>query len=630
MQEGTIIVVIGVSGVGKTTVAKQLAKSLQLELIEGDDYHPDSNISKMKNGDPLNDVDRRPWLEALNLKMQSLKDNGLVLACSALKESYRKILAQGIKTKIHWIVLEGAYELILDRMKQRQHFMPADLLKSQFETWESPSYGLKQDVSFTAEQIVKKVLEEINMSTKSEIGLIGLGVMGKSLCRNMARNGIRLSVYNRHVKGIEENVARDFVSAYEEMKGTQAFDDLSMFVDSLPVPRKVFLMVNAGPAVDEVIGALSKILSSGDIIIDGGNSHYKDTDRRMQELDKQGIKYLGAGVSGGEEGALLGPSIMPGGSREAYDAFGSTFKLIAAKDKAGAACCDLIGKGGSGHFVKMIHNGIEYAEMQLIAEVYGYLRWYEAMDPAEISTLFTTWNKTECSSYLLGITANILLKKEGEQFLIDLILDKAGNKGTGGWCTIAATELGVAIPTLTAALYARYQSSQYKRRQESSTLYPRIKQNIKIDIEDLRHAYQVARIINHHQGFDLIAAASKEYNWEINLNVLAKIWTEGCIIRSHLMEDLAAADFDKSSILMQKNNSEYVLSHRDQLTQVVSQLSLSNVSAPCFSSSLSYLKSFAERISLANLIQAQRDYFGAHTYERLDGSPGQKFHTNWI
>lgn len=631
MSKCKIVIIIGVSGVGKSTIAQRLTEKLNLPYLDADNFHPSRNIQKMKSGNPLTDDDREPWLLNMNEALiKANQDNGAILACSALKEKYRNQLASNINVPIDWVVLKGDFELIKNRMEARDHFMPTDLLRSQFDTWEEPDYGLKINISQNPEKIVERIMEKINNGEKAEIGLIGLGVMGKSLSRNIANNGFSISVFNRHVEGKEENVALDFAQAHNELNAEFAFDKMEDFIDSLSSPKKVFLMVNAGKSVDEVIYELTKYLSPGDIIIDGGNSHYKDTELRFNTLKAQGIHFLGTGVSGGEEGALKGPSIMPGGSHAAFDAVEQILNAIAAKDSVGTNCCTYIGNGGSGHFVKMIHNGIEYAEMQLIAEVYGILRHSMSKTLAEISVIFSSWNDTTRNSYLLEITADILLKKEGENYLIDLILDKAGNKGTGGWTTIAACELGVAIPTLTAALFARYQSSQLESRIRASEIYPSKKVSNNFDLEKLSKAYQLARIINHHQGFDLIAQASLDHGWNINYQELARVWTNGCIIRSKLMEAISKMNFSDGSLLLNPSIKQTVLNSRDSLIELAAYLPQTNVSAPCLLSTLSYLNGFTEKRSLANIIQAQRDYFGAHTYERIDAPSGETFHTNWI
>ena len=626
-----IFIVIGVSGVGKTTIGKLLADELGKTFFDADDFHPAANIQKMKNGNPLNDEDRMPWLQNLNQKLKETSlQNGCTLACSALKDIYRSEIMKGLASKVHWVVLNGSMELIQKRMEERNHFMPVSLLQSQFDTWEEPTEGIKVNIKNSPEEIIKIIKEKIEMKVKAEIGLIGLGVMGKSLSRNIASRGIPISVYNRHVEGKEENIAQDFIKQYDEMSNAGGFDDMKTFVESLALPRKVFLMVNAGSAVDQVINSLKEYLEEGDIIIDGGNSHYKDTERRFHDLASDKILFIGTGVSGGEEGALKGPSIMPGGSAIGYESVAKILESIAAKDVQGSQCCAYIGSGGAGHFVKMVHNGIEYGEMQLIAEVYGILRYSLKKSPEEISKIFAGWSLGECASYLLEISTDILKRKEGDQYLVDLILDKAGNKGTGSWTTIAACELGVAIPTLTAALFARYQSSFYDERQQAAEIYAVKEELIELEIEELRIAYQLARIINHHQGYDLISKASDQYDWSINYKDLSRIWTNGCIIRSNLMEKISQSPANDPNILMNPTLNTQVLDSRPVLNKVVSIISQTNISAPCMSSALSYLNAFAEKRSLANMIQAQRDYFGAHTYERVDAERGQKFHTEWI
>ena len=453
--------------------------------------------------------------------------------------------------------------------------------------------------------------------------------MGKSLSRNIAQKGSHINVYNRHIADKEVDVASKFVAEHPELKDSEGYDNIGDFIKSLSSPRKVFLMVNAGEAVDMVINEIVPLLDQGDIIIDGGNSHYKDTQRRYNELDAKGIRYIGTGVSGGEEGALKGPSIMPGGSASAYADVSNILESIAAKDKQGHPCCAFIGSAGAGHFVKMVHNGIEYAEMQLIAEIYGIMRYHMDMSPLEIADTFESWLTMDSAGYLLEISRDILRVKEHENYLIDIILDKAGNKGTGSWTTIAACELGVAIPTITAALFARYQSAQYDARQEASSLYKPKSQKTSFDINDLRQAYQQARVINHHQGYQLINAASAEYNWNVNIADLSRIWTNGCIIRSTLMEDIAKSQQLDKPLLMNVDISKSIIDDMQVLGSVVSNAAMSGATVPCLSTAYNYLLAYTESQSLANIIQAQRDYFGAHTYERKDTPRGQKHHTQW-
>ena len=348
----------------------------------------------------------------------------------------------------------------------------------------------------------------------------------------------KLSLYNRFLKDTEEQVAEKFITKHTELKGCSGFEDLSKFVSSLEKPRKIFLMVNAGKVTDLVISELSEILDPEDIIIDGGNAHYDDTERRIETLAQKGIHFVGTGVSGGEEGALKGPSIMPGGSRLAYEKVAPYLTAIAAKDKNNQPCCTYIGEGGAGHFVKMVHNGIEYAEMQLLAEVYALMRYGNMMDNLSISNVLKDWNDTELSSYLLEITAKILTKKDEENFLIDLILDKAGNKGTGSWTTVTMAEAGIPSTLISAALFARFVSAFKEKRQKYTTLFNLETEAVEVEIDDLQKAYSLARLVNHQQGFELIDEISKQKNWSINTQELSRIWTNGCIIRSVLMENL--------------------------------------------------------------------------------------------
>ena len=627
-----IYIIGGVSGAGKTTIGRALARQIKATFLDADDFHPESNVSKMSQGIALDDNDRRPWLIALNHSLieQYKAGKHIVLSCSALKESYRSILSKNLENNINWIFLHGDAIIISNRMKARNHFMPVDLLQSQFDIIELPKDGIIIDIVNSPEEIIKKIIKKINMPQLAEIGLIGLGVMGKSLSRNIARRGFSINVYNRHVNNSEVDIAKKFVTNNDEVKNSIPFDNMDLFVESLERPRKIILMVNAGSAVDSIITELTPLLDTDDIIIDGGNSHYKETERRYLSLKEKNIHYIGSGVSGGEEGALKGPSIMPGGSESGYQHIKKILAAIAAKDIEGQACCTYIGKGGAGHFVKMVHNGIEYAEMQLLAEIYGILRYSMSYHLTQIADLLESWTNTESKSYLLEITADILRKKEGDQYLVDLILDRAGNKGTGSWTTIAGCELGVAIPTITAALFARYQSSQYDTRQKAADILPHTDMTVDgIDEESLRVAYQQARIINHHQGFELIAAASQQYNWDINMIELARIWTNGCIIRSSLMRDISGNLSDNNHILTNTKLNTILSVKPTALNLLVSKIAKTPLSTPCLSSALAYYNAYKESQSLANIIQGQRDYFGAHTYERKDAPRGKKFHTQW-
>ena len=622
---------MGVSGVGKTTIGKLLAEQLKIPFFDADDFHPAVNVEKMKAGTPLKDEDRHEWLENLGLKIEEWQNkNGAVVACSALKEKYRNQLQVLPQDHITWIFLHSEYDVIHQRISGREnHYFKPDLLQSQYETLELPSYGIHIDVDKSPEQILNEIMEKLKK--KAEIGLFGLGVMGQSLAINLASKGYKVSAFNRHVDKIEVDIAKNFVSENPELN-FQGFDDLQEFTESLEKPRNILLMVNAGKVVDFVIEDLLLYLEKDDLIIDGGNSHFKDTIRREGELKEKGILFMGAGISGGEEGARKGPSIMPGGPRSSYDRVGAILEKIAAKDKYGNPCCTYVGPDGSGHFVKMVHNGIEYGEMQLIAETYHLLRFQFGTNPEEIANLFDSWNR-EMQSYLLEVSIDILRKKENEKPLLDYILDAAKQKGTGGWSTNAALELGVPLDTISAAVMARNISGMKEERTEAAKKYDLkgSENETKKELQNaLFDAYKSAGIINHATGFDLLSAASKEYNWNLNLSEIARIWTNGCIIRSQLMEELVEKFRDhQQHLLVHREVVQEVTKYKSSLTQVVGTALNAGFPMPVMSAAANYLLDFTAEQSSANMIQAQRDYFGAHTYERKDKPRGEFFHTEW-
>lgn len=624
-----IIYIMGVSGSGKSTIAALLSDETGIPFFDGDDYHPKENIQKMSEGQALNDSDRKGWLETLNTlaKEQALK-SGAIIVSSALKESYREILSDGINT-VHWVFLRGNFETISERLKKRTHkYMPSSLLQSQFDALEVPAYGVHVNIDQEPSKIIQKIKKTI-MST-SEFGLYGLGVMGKSLSRNLARKGFSLSLYNRHVAGSEEKVAEQFVAEFQELSNSQGFDNVASFVRSLQAPRKIFLMVQAGKVTDTVIKELLPHLEKGDIIIDGGNSHYKETEKRISALLESGIHFIGCGVSGGEEGALNGPSIMPGGDADAYKQISPYLEAIAARDAKGDACCAYVGKGGAGHFVKMIHNGIEYAEMQLLAELYQFMRFAMGYNPDEIAGILESWVDGDLNSYLLEITIDILRTKGSEAWLIDEILDKAGNKGTGSWSTTAAAELGVPATMITAALFARYLSSFKEERKIASYMYePKVPVPIDFSLDNLAKAYQTARVVNHHQGIHLINTASRTYGWRLNLPELARIWTNGCIIRSDLMQRLIPILQVTDRILFDERVQPSIAMSRPSLENFTIESIKAGLNSPCFTAALNFLNGFTNVQSSANIIQAQRDYFGAHTYKRVDDPDGESHHTIW-
>jgi 6-phosphogluconate dehydrogenase len=618
---------MGVCGSGKSTIGKLLAKELNLSFYDGDDFHPQVNIDKMSEGIPLNDEDRKGWLKALNFIAKETKKG--VFACSALKEPYRQILFDGLPADAHLVYLNGSYELIDKRMKARaNHFMPPDLLDSQFEALEIPNYGIEVSIDETPENIIANIISQIPKPSQ-EFGLVGLGVMGKSLARNLANHGFDLALYNRFMAGSEEKVAKEFIASHKELNKAKGFEDMRAFVQSLQKPRKVLLMVNAGKVTDFVIDELSCLMDAGDVIIDGGNSYYENTEKRALLLADKEIQFVGTGVSGGEKGALKGPSIMPSGDKKAYDKIAPYLEAIAAKDKNGKACCTYVGKGGSGHYVKMIHNGIEYAEMQLIAELYGILRYNNELEPEAISTIFEEWNKGELASYLLEITYKLLKKKEGDKYMVDMISDQAGNKGTGGWTTISMAELGIPATMISSALFARYISAfKEKRIAFTNEFELNIDTKSKVEIEKLKNAYQLARFVNHQQGFELISEASVKFDWGLNLSEIARIWTNGCIIRSILMETLIVQLKNNTSLLLNLNKTDLI----EKLTALRSIAVVGinvGISIPVHLSALDYLNAQLYSHPTANIIQAQRDFFGAHTYKRVDDESGKSYHTIW-
>lgn len=619
---------MGVSGVGKSTIGQLLADEMNLPFFDGDNYHSKQNVEKMSSGESLNDDDRHGWLSTLNqLIKEQLKSNSCILVCSALKNKYRELLSDGIQNEIEWIHLFGDFDTIYNRInKRKNHFMPSELLKSQFDTLEKPTNAITCNIDNSPKEIIENIKKEL--MKKSEFGLLGLGVMGKSLCINLSNNGFKISMYNRHVDGVEEHVALKFKKEHTELSSALPFDNLEEFVNSIQKPRKIMFMVNAGKTIDAVIENILPYLSEGDIIIDGGNSNYNNTKERFEYLKSKNIHFIGAGVSGGEEGALKGPSIMPSGNSEAYKSVQPFLESIAAQDSNGLPCCTYIGPEGSGHFVKMIHNGIEYVEMQLLAEVFSIFK-ATGKTPDEIAEVLEIWKK-DVDSYLLNITIDILWKKENNDWLINNILDKAGNKGTGNWATIATAELGIPSTLIASSLFARYTSSFKDDRIKANISFGNNdSSNIKIDLIDLLNAYQFARIINHYQGFKLIEEASKFHKWNLNLSEIARIWTSGCIIKSDLMAVLVEVFKKSKSILINESIKQQLQVLRPSANKLVSQCILNEIAIPCLSESVNFLNTYTTADSSANLIQAQRDYFGAHTYQRTDDDSGKFYHTNW-
>ena len=615
---------MGVSGCGKSTIGKTLASSLEIPFIDGDDFHSDTNVAKMSQGQPLTDDDRLPWLQAINTyAKESTAD--LVVACSALKKIYREWLSQDLNCK--FILLEGSFQLIHERMKSRDgHFMPPELLQSQFDALEITDECIRINITQSIEQINNEILNTIN---KKDIGVIGMGVMGKNLARNMARNGFLVSLYNRRVPGHEENIALNISKEYPEFGNASAFEDLVPFVQNLSKPRKILIMVPAGAAVDHVLDQLKPLCEADDVIIDGGNSFFKDTETRYQDLKKLGIGFLGMGVSGGETGALEGPAIMPACSTEAYANVQDILETIAAKNKEGQSCCQRIGEGGAGHFVKMVHNGIEYAEMQLIAEAYDLLKT-AGYSNAKMSDLFSTWQKTEGhGSYLLEISAKILSAKDEQGHILNRILDQASNKGTGAWTSVEGIQLGIPFNIISSALYARFISSFKSEREAVSKKFDQKKPDYEVNLDQLKSAFYCARILNHAQGLKYITAAAEKYSWDLNLSAITQIWTGGCIIKSDLMFDLVDIVKETPHLIESPKILSRIKSNHLALKNICIQGIDAEVPLPTFTACANYLHGMKQARSSANMIQAQRDFFGAHTYKLIDDPNGPSIHTNW-
>lgn len=629
-----IIIVTGVSGSGKTTLGSLLAKNLHLPFYDADDFHPAANIEKMTLGIPLTDHDRWPWLEHLSDSIQKWEaSGGAILACSALRETYREKL-QSV-SEVTWFHLKGTKELISSRMAARKgHYMNPELLDSQLNTWEEPGYGHHLDIDQKPEELLKEILGILSFEQKkSHVGVIGMGVMGKSLALNFAEKGVPVSVYNRHVPGKEENIASRFAAENKEFALLRGFDGLEHFVESLQSPKKILLMIPAGAAIDQQIAQLEPLLQAGDILIDGGNSFYEDSNRRVKYLEERELQYVAMGVSGGEEGARKGPSLMPGGSAEAYTTLSPYLHKIAAKDPEGKACVSYIGPLGAGHFIKMVHNSIEYAEMQALAETYQLMKYGLKLSYPEISKVLKTWANEGLRSYLLEITADILLAKEGREFLLDLVLDKAGQKGTGSWSLTTALNYQVPYSPLAEAVTARMLSSNKSNRSELAEYFGHrfgaFAEDKVILIEKLKNAYALTRFINHEVGFDLMKKVSDDENWNLNLSEIARIWTNGCIIRSTMMEQLVGIFKENTSILPAKTLKSKIKEMRLDLAYIVGLGLQHSHSLPVMSAAANYFLSRITGDSTSNLIQAQRDYFGAHTYQRKDDPSGAFHHSDW-
>ncbi|MGE5679201.1 MAG: decarboxylating NADP(+)-dependent phosphogluconate dehydrogenase [Pseudomonadota bacterium] len=467
---------------------------------------------------------------------------------------------------------------------------------------------------------------------KADIGLIGLAVMGENLVMNMESKGFTVAVYNRSTERVTE-----FIEGRGKGKNIIGTMSIKELADNLEAPRKVMLMVKAGKPVDDLIELLIPYLSKGDIIIDGGNSHFSDTIRRTKYVEEKGLYYIGTGVSGGEEGALKGPSIMPGGSHAAWPFIKPIFQAIAAKVEDGTPCCNWVGENGAGHFVKMVHNGIEYGDMQLICEAYQLMKDLLGMSAEEMHEVFKEWNNGELNSYLIEITSEILAYKDADgSAIVDKILDASGQKGTGKWTSVTAFDEGVPLTLISEAVFARCLSALKDERVVASKILsgPRLKfqGDKKAFIEDIRNALYASKIVSYAQGYALMTAAAKTNGWSLNFGEIALMWRGGCIIRSTFLDKIKDAFFsspDLSNILLDPFFKEKVENCQASWRKVAAEALLNGVPVPALTSALCYFDGYRSEWLPANLLQAQRDYFGAHTYERIDSPRGEFFHTNW-
>mgnify|MGYP000921564884 FL=1 len=467
---------------------------------------------------------------------------------------------------------------------------------------------------------------------KADIGLIGLAVMGENLVMNMESKGFTVAVFNRTTDKV-----RNFTNGRAKGKNIIGTYSLKELADSLKKPRIVMMMVKAGKPVDDFIDMVIPYLEKGDIIIDGGNSHFPDTIRRTKYVEEKGLLYVGTGVSGGEEGALKGPSIMPGGSPEAWGYVKPILQAISAKVEDGSPCCEWVGENGAGHFVKMVHNGIEYGDMQLICEAYHVMKELLGMSPDEMHEVFKEWNEGELNSYLIEITRDILAyKDEDGEPIVDKILDTAGQKGTGKWTAISALDEGIPLTLIGEAVFSRCLSALKEERVEASKTIKGAAVNFTGDkkamIEDIRNALYASKIVSYAQGYTLMRAAAKTYGWNLNYGGIALMWRGGCIIRSTFLGKIKEA-FDKNheltNLLLDPFFKEKIEKAQASWRRVVATALTNGIPVPAFATALCYFDGYRSARLPANLLQAQRDYFGAHTYERVDKPRGEFFHTNW-
>jgi len=470
------------------------------------------------------------------------------------------------------------------------------------------------------------------MKEKADIGLIGLAVMGENLVLNMERNGYTVAVYNRTVEKVD-----NFMNGRGKGKNFIGARSIEEFIASLERPRKMMMLVKAGSPVDSFIEMLLPHLEEGDIIIDGGNSHFPDTIRRTKYVESKGMLFIGTGVSGGEEGALMGPSIMPGGSAAAWPHVKQIFQDISAKVEDGSPCCDWVGDDGAGHFVKMVHNGIEYGDMQLISEAYNLMKNLLGMSADEMHDVFEDWNKGDLDSYLMEISRDILgYKDEDGGALVEKILDTAGQKGTGKWTGVEALNLGIPLTLIGESVFARCLSALKEERVAASKVLsgpePEFHGDRKLFLDDIKSALYASKIVSYAQGYTLMKEAAKEYNWDLNYGNIALLWRGGCIIRSAFLAKIKEAfdsNQDLPNLLLDPFFKEKVEAAQTGWRKAVATALVNGIPVPAFTTALNYFDGYRSARLPANMLQAQRDYFGAHTYERIDRPRGEFFHTNW-
>ena len=470
------------------------------------------------------------------------------------------------------------------------------------------------------------------MEPTADIALIGLAVMGQNLILNMSDHGYKVVAFNRTVSKVDKFM-NDAAKGHKNVIPAHSLEEM---IGLLKRPRKVMLMVKAGKAVDDFIDSILPHLQPGDLIIDGGNSHFPDTIRRTKELESKGLLFVGTGVSGGEEGARFGPSMMPGGSPKAWPLVKGIFQAIAAKTPSGEPCCDWMGSDGAGHYVKMVHNGIEYGDMQVICEAYQLMREGLGLSNDEMHQVFTEWNKGELDSFLIEITRDILAFKDKDGYMLDKILDTAGQKGTGKWTSVSSLDLGMPLTLIGEAVYARCLSAMKDERVAASKILkgPKFKfeGDKKVFIEDIRQALLASKLVSYAQGFMLLREAAREYNWDLNYGGIALVWRAGCIIRSAFLGKIKEA-FDRNpkltNLMLDPHFCGVIERCQASWRRVVAKAVEAGVAAPAFTTALAFYDGYRSERLPANLLQAQRDYFGAHTYERIDRPRGQFFHTNW-